>query len=195
MIRNRHAVHWPSFQFSLGPFSEMEYGGTVVSRQKSFIIVDIERRADQPGTTGFPDPSGVVNDQSEQALMPPPIMKPVQAAVPAPDPDLVKKLFQRMGENGSQRENLTARQNSGQERKKNENVNCQTDSGSSFLTGKNSSETVLPKIKPVPADLIPLKTYKAIVANKKLKEKVGTIGGITSGQDPIECGSFYNNSS
>jgi hypothetical protein len=40
--------------------------------------------------------------------------------------------------------------------------------------------------------LIPPKTYKAIVANKKLKEKVGTIGGITSGQDPIECGSFYN---
>jgi hypothetical protein len=32
------------------------------------------------------------------------------------------------------------------------------------------------------------------VANKKLKEKVGTIGGITSSQDPIECGSFYNNS-
>jgi hypothetical protein len=48
--------------------------------------------------------------------MPLPIMKPVQAAVPAADPDLVKKLFQRMGENGSQRENLTARQNSGQER-------------------------------------------------------------------------------
>ena len=28
----------------------------------------------------------------------------------------------------------------------------------------------------------------------KHKEKVGTIGGITSGQDPIECGSFYNSS-
>ncbi len=44
------------------------------------------------------------------------------------------------------------------------------------------------------SDLIPPKTYKAIVANKKTKEKVGTIGGITSGQDPIECGSFYNSS-
>ncbi len=78
----------------------------------------------------------------------------------------------------------------------NENQKDQTESSSSKVTENSRSETVLPKIKPIPAeaDLIPPKTYKAIVANIKLKEKVGTIGGITSGQDPIECGSFYNNS-
>jgi hypothetical protein len=86
--------------------------------------------------------------------------------------------------------------NSGQGKKNNENQNDKTDSGSSKISETSCSETVLPKIKvtPVEADLIPPKTYKAIVANKKNKEKVGTIGGITSGQDPIECGSFYNSS-
>jgi hypothetical protein len=118
------------------------------------------------------------------------------AAVLVPDPDLVKKMFQRMGEDRSQQAAPQARQFPGHGSKNNENLNCQTESSSSILTEKNRSETALPKIKPIPAeaDLIPPKTYKAIVANIKLKEKVGTIGGITSGQDPIECGSFYNNS-
>jgi hypothetical protein len=90
-------------------------------------------------------------------------------------------MFQRMGEDGSQQAALLAQQISGHGSKNNENSN---------VTENSHSETVLPKIKPIPAeaDLIPPKTYKAIVANKKLKEKVDTIGGITSGQDPIECG-------
>jgi hypothetical protein len=48
-------------------------------------------------------------------------------------------------------------------------------SGYSADSGSENPENVLPKIKPVPneADLIPPKTYKAIVANKKTKEKVG----------------------
>ncbi len=75
-------------------------------------------------------------------------------------------------------------------------MKIKTDSGSSKNSETSCSETVLPKIKltAVEADFVPPKTYKAIVANKKNKEKVGTIGGITSGQDPIECGSFYNSS-
>ncbi len=97
---------------------------------------------------------------------------------------------------GSQQAAILAQKNTGHGSKNNENPKDQTEAGSSNMTENSRSETVLPKIKPIPAeaDLIPPKTYKAIVANKKLKEKVGTTGGITSGQDPIECGSFYNNS-
>ncbi len=90
----------------------------MLNKEKTFIIVDIERRSDQPGTTGIPGPIGVATDQSGHSLMPPPITKPVPVPVPAPNPDTVKKLFQQMGGNETQRENLTARQNSGQERKK-----------------------------------------------------------------------------
>ncbi len=162
--------------------------------EKPFIIVDIERPAALHATSALP--GGAATTQSETALMPPPAAKPIPAAVPVPDPDLVKKMFQRMGEDGSQHSALLAQQISGHGSKNNKNPKDQTESRSSNLTENSRSETVLPKIKPIPAeaDLIPPKTYKAVVANKKLKEKVGTIGGITSGQDPIECGSFYNNS-
>ncbi len=45
----------------------------------------------------------------------------------------------------------------------------QTESSSYNMSENSRSETVLLKIKPIPAedDLIPPKTYKAIVANKK----------------------------
>jgi hypothetical protein len=42
------------------------------------------------------------------------------------------------------------------------------------------------------ADAVPSKTYSAIISNKKKNEKASTIGGIASGQDPTECGSFFN---
>ncbi len=94
------------------------------------------------------------------------------------------------------REKLAARLNAEKKDSNAGNVNSNETSGYSAESGSKNSENVLPKIKTVPAeaDLIPPKTYKAIVANKKNKEKVGTIGGITSGQDPVECGSFYNSS-
>jgi hypothetical protein len=113
-----------------------------------------------------------------------------------PDPGTVKKIFQRIGEGGSQYPSIQPPKNSGQGKTTYENQKEKTDSGSSKNSETSRSETVLPKIKliAVEADLIPPKTYKAIVADKKKKEKVGTIGGITSGQDPIECGSFYNSS-
>ncbi len=97
-----------------------------------------------------------------------------------------------MGEDGSQHAANVSQLSTGQGKKDYEKQNDQTESGSSKITESSCSETVLPKIKPIPtkADLIPPKTYKAIVANKKLKEKVGTIGGITSGQAPIECGNY-----
>jgi hypothetical protein len=45
---------------------------------------------------------------------------------------------------------------------------------------------------PAEADAVPSKTYNSILSSKKLKGKVGTIGGITSGQGSSECGSFFN---
>jgi hypothetical protein len=126
--------------------------------------------------------------------MPPPKSKPAPTAqatgpVPVPDPKNVKELFML-------REKLAARLNAEKKDSNAGNVNSNETSGYSAESGSKNSENVLPKIKTVPAeaDLIPPKTYKAIVANKKNKEKVGTIGGITSGQDPVECGSFYNSS-
>ena len=52
----------------------------------------------------------------------------------------------------------------------------------------------LPPKKPdqIEPDAVPPKSYEAIIENKKRKEKAGTIGGIASGQGPLECGSFYN---
>ncbi len=49
-------------------------------------------------------------------------------------------------------------------------------------------------VNPIPAeaDAVPSKTYTKIVTSKVLKGKVGTIGGITSGQGNSECGSFFN---
>ncbi len=45
---------------------------------------------------------------------------------------------------------------------------------------------------PAEADAVPSKTYTSIISSKVLKGKVGTIGGITSGQGLSECGSFFN---
>ncbi len=64
-------------------------GGTVVTSEKPFIIVDIERPAALPATSVLPGPSRAATTQSEKALMPPPAAKPIPAAVPVPDPDLV----------------------------------------------------------------------------------------------------------
>ena len=49
-------------------------------------------------------------------------------------------------------------------------------------------------VNPIPAeaDAVPSKTYTKIITSKLLKGKVGTIGGITSGQGNSECGSFFN---
>ena len=49
-------------------------------------------------------------------------------------------------------------------------------------------------VNPIPAeaDAVPSKTYMSIISSKMLKGKVGTIGGITSGQGVSECGSFFN---
>jgi hypothetical protein len=49
-------------------------------------------------------------------------------------------------------------------------------------------------VSPIPAeaDAVPSKTYTKIISGKMLKGKVGTIGGITSGQGLSECGSFFN---
>jgi hypothetical protein len=158
----------------------------VNTQEKNFIIVDIERR-----------PSQIIDGATAgSAPMPPPKPKPANTAkaagptpVPVPDPEKVKELFLL-------REKLAARLNAEKNKNNAGNENSNETSGYSADSGSKSSENILPKIKPVPAeaDLIPPKTYKAIVANKKNKEKVGTIGGITSGQDPIECGSFYNSS-
>jgi hypothetical protein len=153
-------------------------------QEKNFIIVDIERR------------TGPDNDTAGTALMPPPKQKPASKAqaadsfpAPVPDPEKDKELFLL-------REKLAARLNSEKNMNNAGKDNTNETSGYSAESGSKSSENILPKIKPIPAeaDIIPPKTYKAIVANKKNKEKVGTIGGITSGQDPIECGSFYNSS-
>jgi hypothetical protein len=45
---------------------------------------------------------------------------------------------------------------------------------------------------PAEADAVPSKTYTKIISGKLLKGKVGTIGGITSGQGLSECSSFFN---
>jgi hypothetical protein len=41
-------------------------------------------------------------------------------------------------------------------------------------------------------DAVPSRTYSANISNKQKNEKASTIGGIASGQDPTECGSFFN---
>ncbi len=55
---------------------------------------------------------------------------------------------------------------------------------------KKTEKTVNPI--PAEADAVPSKTYTKIISGKSLKGKVGTIGGITSGQGLTECGSFFN---
>jgi hypothetical protein len=175
-----------SGQHETGTGSSTNTMGGKNPQEKNFIIVDIERRPTQ----------GLDSATVGSLLMPPPKPKPVpttQSAGPAPvpvtDPKNVKELFLL-------REKLAARLNVENNKNSAGNENSNETSGYSADSGSKSSENVLPKIKPVPAeaDLIPPKTYKAIVANKKNKEKVGTFGGITSGQDPIDCGSFYNSS-
>jgi len=169
--------------------------GVPGNQAKAFRIVDIEMPATSQASLIPTAVSGGGAALPESILMPPPAARSAPTATQVPDPDLVKKMFQRRDENLSQLAGSPMQKNLGHGTKNIENQNKnQTESGTSELSEASCSETVLPKIKPVPAeaDLIPPKTYKAIVANKKLKEKVGTIGGITSGQDPIECGSFYN---
>jgi hypothetical protein len=56
------------------------------------------------------------------------------------------------------------------------------------LPGKNNSKNT----DASEPDAVPSKTYSAIISNKKKNEKASTIGGIASGQDPTECGSFFN---
>ncbi len=166
--------------------------GAAGNHEKRFIIVDIERPAALPAISAPFGQNGSATPQSETALMPPPAARTAPAAAQVPDPDLVKKMFQRMGEDESQQAAILSQKNTGQGKKNHENQKDQTESGSSKITENSCSETVLPKIKPVPAeaDLIPPKTYKAIVANKKLKEKVGTIGGITSARTQSNAGAF-----
>jgi hypothetical protein len=114
-----------------------------------------------------------------------------QTAGPVPVPDLknVKELFML-------REKLAARLNAEKKIAMPAMQTVMKRLVTAPTPDQKAQRNVIPKIKPVPAeaDLIPPKTYKAIVASKKNKEKVGTIGGITSGQDPVECGSFYNSS-
>jgi hypothetical protein len=141
---------------------------TAGNKEERFIIVDIERPALPPALSAPAEPSGSLAPQSESALMPPPPARTAPAvAAPAaahlPDPDTVKKLFQRIGEGRSLQAAFQPEKNSGQGKKNNENQNNKTDSGSSKISETSCSETVLPKIKvtPVEADLIPPKTYKA----------------------------------
>jgi hypothetical protein len=132
-------------------------------QEKNFIIVDIERR------------TGPDNDTAGTVLMPPPKPKPASKAqaadsfpAPVPDPEKVKELFLL-------REKLAARLNVEKNKNNAGNENSNETSGYSADSGSKSSENVLPKIKPVPAeaDLIPPKTYKAIVANKKKQRESG----------------------
>jgi hypothetical protein len=78
---------------------------------------EVERRtsaAHRMPTPGPPVQSGGGTALSESALMPPPAVRTAPAAAQVPDPDLVKKMFQRMGENGSQQAATPAQMNSGQ---------------------------------------------------------------------------------
>jgi hypothetical protein len=68
--------------------------------------------------------------------------------------------------------------------------NCAIEKVPSGVKNPVSTKTVNPI--PAEADAVPSKTYTKIIASKLLKGKVGTIGGITSGQGNSECGSFFN---
>ncbi len=175
--------------------SASTHAGVCTSKEKSFIIVDIQKKITDSKFTG---PALVPSAKdSSSGLMPPPKSIPVATyPVPVPDPKSVKEIFQQRAVNSAIMEKPPTRAIAEIEGDKTGNEKNRESSGYSADSGSKNSENVLPKLKPVPAeaDLIPPKTYKAIVANKKTKEKVGTIGGITSGQDPIECGSFYNSS-
>jgi hypothetical protein len=57
---------------------------------------------------------------------------------------------------------------------------------------KNPGPKKTVSLIPAEADAVPSKTYTKIISGKLLKGKVGTIGGITSGQGLSECGSFFN---
>jgi hypothetical protein len=188
--------------------------GGCISKEKGFIIVDIEKKinesenishASRAGMAALPGKAGPVSkfihtaEDSSSRLMPPPKLIPAATTpvpVPVLDPKQVKEIYQQRVVNPSTLEKPASRVNVENEGSKTRIENIQETFGYSAESGLKNFENVLPKIKPVPAeaDLIPPKTYKAIVANKKDKDKVGTIGGITSGQDPIECGSFYNSS-
>jgi hypothetical protein len=95
---------------------------TAGNHEKRFIIVDIERPAALPTFSAPAEPNGPAAPQSESALMPPPAARttPAAAATAAaqvPDPDTVKKMFQRMGEGGSQQAAIQSQKNTGQGKK------------------------------------------------------------------------------
>jgi hypothetical protein len=155
---------------------------TAANKEKSFIIVSIERPATQPVLPTSAEPGDSLPPQSASTLMPPPSARAPPAATatastaaPVPDPATVKRIFQRIGEGGSQHSAIQPPKNSGQGKTIYENQNEKTDSGSSKNSETSRSETVLPKIKltAVEADLVPPKTYKAIVANKKKQREGG----------------------
>jgi hypothetical protein len=160
------------------------------SKEKEFIIADIQMK------TTAPTPTPGTSDSNSGLMRPPKSIPAARQLAPVPDPKAVKEIFQQKNVNSGNNEKIVSRSFAESELNKSRNDKIVESSGYSAESGSKTPENVLPKIKPVPAeaDLIPPKTYKAIVANKKMKEKVGTIGGITSGQDPIECGSFYNSS-
>jgi hypothetical protein len=151
------------------------HAGVCTTKEKSFIIVDIQKKNTEPEFTG---PALALNaETTNSGLMPPPKSIPVATyPVPVPDPKTVKEIFQQRAMNPALIEKPTSRTNVENEGGKTGNEKNRESSGYSADSGSKNPENVLPKIKPVPAeaDLIPPKTYKAIVANKKTKEKVGT---------------------
>jgi hypothetical protein len=97
---------------------------TAASKERSFIIVDIERPATQPVLPTAAEPGDSLPPQSESSLMPPPLARAAPAATATastaahvPDPATVKKIFQRIGEGGSQHPAIQQPKNSGQGKK------------------------------------------------------------------------------
>ncbi len=69
---------------------------TAASKERGFIIVDIERPATQPLLPTTAEPGASQHPQSESSLMPPPLARAAPAATASaaaqvPDPDTVKK--------------------------------------------------------------------------------------------------------
>ncbi len=89
-------------------------GGAAGNQEKAFRIVDIEKPAALPSVSAPLGQSGGETALSESALMPPPAARTTPVATQVPDPDLVNKMFQRMGENGSQQAATPPQMNTGQ---------------------------------------------------------------------------------
>jgi hypothetical protein len=67
-----------------------------------------------------------------------------------------------------------------------------TDPKTKVPSGVKNIQKKIPAPIPAEAHVVPSKIYRAIIASKQLKGKVGTIGGIASGQGESYCGSFFN---